>query len=200
METTAATTVSTEPALPIEVVGNGIPGSEGYRTSLSQADPYEDMNEPFSELGDVDHNKLATADNMGDPNYVNPGDEYIVDYTTCRTRNGIYDMPAILDSYGCGHKVVGIDRYAFWVSDAVKVIVSSDVRYIGAYAFDSCDELAYIYLTGDEVRFHKNAFSTSGSRKYRVYLYCSAQCQDGSGNYYKDIAGRYGLVWREWNG
>ena len=200
---TQATTVPTKPtgpSLPAEVLGNGIPGSEGYRTSLSQSDPYEDMHQPFTDEGGLAYT-LATAANMGDESYVNPGNEYVACSVGSCTRSGIYDM-TVMDAWleAEGNVCVAISERTFAGSDAVKVIISPEVRYIGAHVFNACDELAYVYLTGDRVRIHPNAFATSAPRRYTVYLYCSAQCQDGNGNYYKDIAGRYGLVWREWNG
>ena len=185
---TQATTVPTNPtspSLPAEVLGNGIPGSEGYRTSLSQSDPYEDMHQPFTDEGGLAYT-LATAANMGDESYVNPGNEYVACSVGSCTRSGIYDM-TVMDAWleAEGNVCVAISERTFAGSDAVKVVISPEVRYIGAYVFYNCEELAYVYLTGDEVRIHPNAFATSVPRWYTVYLCCSAQCQDGNGNYYE---------------
>ena len=201
--TPKVTTAPTETTpLPPEVVGNGIPGSSGYRTSLSQSDPYEDFHQPFvpEPCGGMVYT-LATPALMEDASYVNPGNEYVGVDVGSYTRSGIYNIPEGAGwMYDRGYQIVGIREYAFSGSDAVSVTFPPELRYIGPWVFCACDELAYVYLTGDRIRIHKNAFTPTVPRRYTVYLCCSAQCQDENGNYYKDIAGQYGVVWMEWNG
>lgn len=177
--------------------GNGIPGTEGFRTTLAINTRPEDYEErcllPLGKNPDVLYGD-ATAENMNDPNYVNPGNECITGPPINYSQNGICYIPAYV---GDNCKVVAIGKT---LCEMVSIYLPETIVYIGKGAFrgNYKTEVAYVHIASDVVDIHPEAFPVRNT--YTVVMRTSAQCRNSKGEYYKDIAGRYGCVWEEWNG
>ena len=173
--------------------GNGIPGSVGYRTRLSILFPVnlEEEDIWFEEIGVNPESSYYRTGNM-------PENEWYTEYPASYSRNGIIEVPAYMPS---GGKVVGVGPGAgYWVS----MTLPETIRLIQSSAFydDSTaySELAHLYMRSDLFDIEDGAFPPLSMRMYTVTLHTSADCKNSAGEYYKDIAGRYGFVWEEWNG
>ena len=206
--TTPATTVPIPPETTAPAFydpGNGIPGTDGYRIRIywySDPDWDEDLCiVPIGGNPDFWYS-LATPAIMNDPNYVNPGNEYYPYMQGNFSRTGICHFPEICTD--SGGKVVALGP---GLGDLVSVYLPKTIVYIGKNTFAKNNshspyqsELAYVHIRSDVIDIHANAFPPMSQRMYTVVLRTSAQCRNSAGEYYKDIAGRYGCVWEEWNG
>lgn len=192
--TTPTTVPPTDP--PWKDYGNGIPGTEGYRIALAintPPDMYEDVCLlPLGENPDVMY-IYATPENTGDQNYVNPGNEYVTGPPMNYSQNGIIYIPAYISA----GKVIGV---GVGMCEMVSVFLPETVIYLGKKAFrgNFTTELAYVHIASDTVDIHAEALPIRN--RYTVVLRTSAQCKNSKGEYIKDIAGRYGCAWEEWNG
>lgn len=175
--------------------GNGIPGTEGYRTQLSIANPNPayDNDMGFTDVGFFWYRKI-TEDAILDPNYIPAEDDYQAEWLGGHCRCGFYEVAGTM---AFGGRCIAVVRGAY---DTVKLTVAETVQFICAGAFRDAEELAYVCLKGDLVTIHKDAFPPMENRWYTIVIRCSANCKDMYGRYYKDIAAEYGAVWEEWNG
>ena len=191
--TTAPTTEVTEPT-PVIDYGNGIPGTTGYRTQTS-----------------IQHYNTACDDDF--PFYGPGADAFL--YSPCTASDVPHSslVRGYVASGGCGNVRCGI----YTISDTpfgqpvvaircginddiVKLTVPETVIAIGSRAFEECFEFKYLCIKGEQMDIALDAFPPMESRWYQIVICCSATCKNYKGEYIKDIVGRYGAVWEEWNG
>ncbi|MBR4864499.1 MAG: hypothetical protein IKU07_07975 [Oscillospiraceae bacterium] len=191
--TEPATTAPTESTPPPIDYGNGIPGTEGYRTQLSIQFPYSDDDYPtFAPVGIDVFAYIECTEDFEILGHTIKAGQYTV-YGKDQNRCGIYEV----SPYVHGKKVVAIEA----ATDLVKVTIPETVVVIGNYAFARGNqELKYLCFKGDQITMPENALPPMAERWYTIVIRCSAQCKNAQGEYWKDIAGRYGAVWEEWNG
>jgi len=183
---------TTKPVYTYET-GNGIPGTEGYRTVLATITPLEQEEDlPYNPVGtDVFCFRKAKASEVPDESYVGG---YVVAGNGAHIRCGIYTISGYIN----GMPVVGVLNAM--LGDVVTLTVPDTVDFIGPYALENNYEFKYLYIRGDLIDIDPTALPPVSKRWYQIVFRCSSECKNLKGEYIKDIAGRYGAVWEEWNG
>ncbi len=114
--------------------------------------------------------------------------------------SGNYVIPDTID----GKKVAAIMPSAFCdskISPTVKsVTLPSTVRTIWNNAFKECYNLTDIYIKSEVIGIYEDAFPTTAKRNGTLNIHCAKNCRNFEFYYYKNIANKYGAVYKEWNG
>lgn len=72
-----------------------------------------------------------------------------------------------------------IADYAFKNNDTLtSVTIPASVTSVGINAFTECDNLSTVYICGDTVNIHQNAFSTIYQRNVSLTIYAPAGALD----------------------
>lgn len=112
--------------------------------------------------------------------------------------SGNYVIPDTID----GKRVVAIMPSAFSdVSASVKsVTLPSTVRTVWNDAFKNCYNLKDIYIKSAVIGIYTDAFPEISKRTDTLTINCTRNCRDFDYYYYRNIADKYGALYKEWNG
>ena len=85
-------------------------------------------------------------------------------------------------------------------STVKKVVVPSTVKTIWQNAFSDCYNLTDIYLRGTTINIFETAFADVSNRTGTLTIHCARDCKTFAFYYYRNIVGKYGAIYQEWNG
>lgn len=167
-------------------------------TTAPSNDPYANFTKPqVAGTGKGFEYVLAAPWALEDVDYVNTNGDIAIS----RILNGWDDVVRI-PSYIDGRKVVATRLHyppgatTFYVPSTVKFIGQGDPFLLDwdESPFEYATSLQHLYLEGNNTHFDISLLPEG------VTLHCSAKAKNRHGQYYKDIAADYGVIWEEWNG